>query len=264
MPLPVARALALATEPGGDLDTLRLTDVISLVDIGTFENDLLGDDLLVERGLEPTEDDSRSVGEALAAQVGHADVLIVHGSAHSHPVGSDLVDHIRSTDSLRIDGLHTIAIHRDICRTHDAEAAEHRLDPMHARAGTGPTGNGVWSLELHSLRPFHPERLVDQIERLGTGRHRSRGIFWVANRPYSACAWDGAGGQLSIGEIGRWGNRTPTTRLVYTGTGHEAPDLRAAFRDILLSDNETRTGMSVWLACQDVLAPWLGDRTSTW
>ncbi|KGM14510.1 CobW family GTP-binding protein [Cellulomonas bogoriensis] len=263
--LPVARALGWAARRGGDLPDVRLASVVGAVDVETCEHDLLGDDLLDERGLGLTEDDRRSVGEALAAQVGHVDVLVVAGERGAHPVGSDLLDHLRANDAVRVDGLHeldTAGLHR---MRHDTRTAERRLDPVHAApVQHAPTGNGVWSLDLRSPRPMHPERLLERIEDLGSGRLRSRGVFWVPDRPHSACVWDGAGGQLSIGELGPWRRRDPFTRLVYTGCGDEAPALRETFDSVILSDAEDARGLAPWLGAEDALAPWLGERSGAW
>jgi G3E family GTPase len=98
--LPVTRALGWGTRRGGGLRSLRLAGVVAAVERDTVEDDLLGDDLLAERGLALTEDDRRSVGEALAAQLGHADVVLVaaDGPADDHDsrVASDLIDHVRA------------------------------------------------------------------------------------------------------------------------------------------------------------------------
>jgi G3E family GTPase len=97
-----------------------------------------------------------------------------------------------------------------------------------ARPAPAHAGDRSWTLELHTPRPLHPERLLERIEELGAGRLRARGVFWVPNRPDSACLWDGAGGQLAVGDLGPW---------------HAVAD-----------------GGAAWLARPDVLAPWLGAR----
>lgn len=259
--LPVAGALAHACRRGGELPQVSLASVVGAVDVSTCEHDLLDDDLLAERHLELTYADRRSVGEALSAQLGHADVLAIAGDPSQHPAGSDLLDHLRAPDSLRVDSLYELDMRALMNARHDTSAAERRLDPMHTRATAGPTDHGVWSLELSSERPFHPERLVDQVERLGAGRLHSRGTFWVANRPLSACIWHGAGGQLSVGDHGPWKRHQPFTRLVFTGNGTQKSDLRSAFEDMLVTPAELTEGLGQWLGREDVLEPWLGTRS---
>ena len=301
-PLPVARALGGATRPGGALDGLRLATVLTVVDLAAVETDLLDDDLLEERGLALTAADHRSVGEVLAAQVEHADLVVTTGAPTpaivsgpdlsgsrplpdgvSHPgasaavhaaqdrrhasarTGSGLVDRLMADGSTRLDSLDGLHLADLSAATHDATRAERRAHPFGTRAVVGQDEEtGTWTLELSSDLPFDPQRLLHQVRRLGTGRLRSRGVFWVPNRPDSMCAWDGAGGQLSIGEVGTWEDLAPRTRLVFTGAADSAGDrdeLRAAFTEILATREEVADGGLRWLGREDVLAPWLGART---
>ncbi|GIG36945.1 CobW family GTP-binding protein [Cellulomonas pakistanensis] len=272
-PLPVTRALGAATRRGGVLRSLELATVLTAVDRDTVEDDLLGDDLLDERGIALTEDDRRGVGEALAAQLGHADVVLVAtggsegeqdaDTALDDRIASDLVEHVRAADSRRVDGLYSLDVAALFESRHDASAADRRLDPLHASAVPGaPTGNGVWTLELRSDRPLHPERMVAEVHRLGSGPFRSRGRFWVPSRPDSLCVWDGSGGQLSVGAMGLWHRRAPHTCLVFTGVGEGREQLRAAFEDILMTPEEYAAGLLPWLGREDVLEPWLGSRSA--
>ncbi|MBO1751810.1 GTP-binding protein [Actinotalea sp. BY-33] len=260
--LPVTRALSGATSRGGELPGVRLASVLAVVDVETVVEDLLGDDLLEERDLALTGDDRRSVGEALAAQLAHADLVLTTGDVDLHPQGSDLVDHTRARDGLRQDGLHDLDVRGLLSTRHSSRRGEARLDPVQAAPSRSTSASGVWTIELEDDRPVHPERFVDHVAALGSGRLRSRGVFWVADRPEAACAWDGAGGQLSIGTLGPWGRGRPVTRLVVTGTGDEAPRLRAAFERVLLTPEEMRRGPEAWAARHDALEPWLGARES--
>ncbi len=260
--LPVVRALGWAMRAGEPLAGLRLADTVTTVDLAAFEHDLLGDDLLDERGLALTDDDRRSVGEAVAAQVAHADVVLVTGDTHTHPIASDLLDHVRAADARRVDGRLGVRLVDLVAHEHRPVVAERRLDPAFVAPVPGaPTQHGVWTIDLHTDRPLHPERLLHDVQRLGSPPVRARGRFFVPSRPDTLCVWDGAGGQLSIGAAGPWGRRTPDTRLVITGTGDEAPALREAFADLVLSDAETTRGWGAWLGRPDVLAPWLGERS---
>ena len=71
-PVPVTAALT-----GGDADLpVVVHGVLTVVGAATLCEDLLGDDLLAERGRALTEEDERSVGEALAAQLDAADTVL--------------------------------------------------------------------------------------------------------------------------------------------------------------------------------------------
>lgn len=265
--LPVTIALDAATRPGAELAMMRLATVMTAVDIAAAEEDLLGIDSVAERGIGLMSDDERAVGEVLAGHLAHADLVVTSAGGSTHPslrtrCGGELVDHLRAHDSRRIDGLHEInASHLSAAR-HDAHAAQRRCNPLHAHATTHQ-GTHAWTLELTSTRALHPERLLECIEELGTGRVRSRGVFWVPTRPDSICQWDGAGGQLYIGELGVWAGQTPLTRLVFTGVARgERAHLREVFEAVLATEDEMAGGGLAWLGREDVLAPWLGERTA--
>ncbi|MFI2486343.1 GTP-binding protein [Promicromonospora kroppenstedtii] len=287
-PLPAARALAAETVRGGDLDHTRIATSFTVVDIDTLQHDLLGDDTLLERGLGLTTGDERSVGEALAAQIEQADLVVTHTS-HAEPTEapsatpSGLLDRLRGAGTRRVDGLHSLTAAALAAARHSPARAEHRAHPLGAVAisgrGSDPEDRS-WTLELRSPLPFHPERLLERIESLGAGGLRARGVFHVADRPGLACLWDGAGGQLAVGDLGPWSEvcagTPPHTRIVVVGVADAVdadavgPDaavllderqrLREAFHAALCTPEEAAAGVE-WLWREDHLAPWLGART---
>jgi G3E family GTPase len=291
-PLPAARALAIATEPGGVLDHTRVATSLTVVDIDTLQQDLFGDETLAERGLELTDDDERSVGEALAAQIEQADLVVTSSTsaAPSSPVepvetpsaetwsatSSGLLDRLRGAGTRRVDGLHALSASDLAAATHSPARAERRAHPLGAVVISGPggvPGDRSWTLELRSSLPFHPERLLDQIEELSAGGLRARGVFHVADRPGLACLWDGAGGQLAFGDLGPWSEvcagTVPHTRIVVVGVADDrgtdtAQDdrrrLLEAFQVALCTPDELAAGVE-WLWREDHLAPWLGARS---
>ncbi|PRZ02892.1 G3E family GTPase [Isoptericola sp. CG 20/1183] len=271
-PLPVGRALAAHTDAGEVLEDLRFTATVAVVDLDRVEADLLGDDLVDERDLALTPDDERPLGEALAAQLEQVDVVVTTGD---DPTGAGLVDRLRARDSRRIDGLHELDVTELAACRHDSVAAEGRAHPLGARnphRSSSDPADRSWSLLLKSRRPFHPERLLEQIEHLGTGPVRSRGVFHVPDRPDSVCLWDGAGGALCVADLGTWqevaGNRPPVTRILVVGAGEpdEARSTRDrildAFGEALATGAEVDDGGLRWLGREDVLEPWLGARTA--
>ena len=247
-PVPVAAALS------AQADALHVTfsGVVTVVRAATLTDDLFGDDLLAERGCALTEEDGRSVGEALASQLDAADVVVTDtvltATAQTvllHVCGPEVATLLLD----EVDG-RTLALprHTPGPRRYDLRAA--------TRPAVADTAE-VWTVELASPHPFHPERLLERIEDLGAGRLRARGTFWLPTRPQTACAWDGAGGQLCIGDMGDWAGETPRTRLVVTGTDPDARDrLLDAFADLLLTDEELQE--QDWWAVEDGFEPWLG------
>nr|WP_276611940.1 GTP-binding protein [Kineococcus vitellinus] len=124
---------------------------------------------------------------------------------------------------------------------------------------------------MTSERTLHPGRLLERVEDLGAGRLRARGTFRLTSRPSTLCAWDGAGGQLSIGEIGAWYPGERGTHLVLTGTEPEERErVRGAFRDVLATREEEAAAHEEVLEAllagagapggEDGFEPWLGPR----
>jgi G3E family GTPase len=289
-PLPAARALAAETAPGGKLVHTRVATTLAIVDADTLQQDLFGDDTLVDRGLELTADDERSVGEALAAQIEQADLVVASSSAVEpsslvEPVEtmsattSGLLDRLRGAGTRRVDGLHALSAADLGAVRHSPARAERRAHPLGAVVVTGSGGapdDRSWTLELRSPLPFHPERLLERIEDLSTGGLRARGVFHVADRPGLACLWDGAGGQLAFADLGPWSEvcagTVPHTRIVVVGVADdrgtaagglhdERQRLREAFHAALCTPQEMAAGVE-WLWREDHLEPWLGARSA--
>ncbi|WP_432562587.1 GTP-binding protein [Kineococcus sp. SYSU DK003] len=251
-PLPALQALALDEEVG---ELVSVTGVVTVCSGPDLLVDLLGDELLADRF---PHDDDRAVGEVLAHQLDEADLVLVEG--HLPQRSAVLLEHVTAPGCVVADLLAADAADVLAGRRPAAAQPSPRSDPRAARPSGAGDRLGVFTLDLRTAAGLHPQRLLDEIEAVGAGRLRARGVFWVPSRPGVVCAWDGAGGQLSIGAIGQWdtsrGERAQT-RLVVTGVDEgDAERVSAAFGRILATPAEARG----WKAAQDGLEPWLGQR----
>lgn len=236
---------------------LRLGAVLAAIGTGDVVRDLLSDDLLRERDLHTSPDDDRGVGEVACAQVEYADLVVLDGDPGAP--ARDLLAALARPDVPLVAG----AAELDAA---ELTTRRHRPGVSTAWCTPGPdvelpplASEHAFRLDLHSPRPFHPDRLLEDIERLGGGPHRTRGSFWVPTRPGDQLEWSGAGGQLSVGAHSPWGRRTPTTRIVVTGLGTPPPGLAAAFDELLLTPTEALLDQRTWDVPEDGLEPWLGD-----
>lgn len=235
---------------------LRLSCVVHAAGRADAGADLLTSDSLRDRGLHLEPDDDRGVGEVGCAQLELADLVVLDGE-----VDGDSLDLVRAlarpgvpvvAGSERLDGRLLVEQRRD---NHAASAwASPELDVDLPAL----VDSRAWRLELTSSRPFHPDRLLDHLERLADGPRRSRGSFWTPTRPADVLEWSGTGGQLSIGCYSPWGRRTPRTRLLLTGLGTPPVDLAGAFDAMVLSETEM-SDLARWTVPEDGLEPWLGD-----
>lgn len=235
---------------------LRIAAALVALEGPVINEDLLGDDLLTERGLPVRDDDGRGVAETASAMVEYADLVVVSGELDD--VGRDLLELIARPGARIIDATSSLdpatlmeGIHR---HDHSEDWVQVvRRDPLPTR--TRPT---AWVLDFRSERPFHPQRLQDRIEALGRGNRRSRGCFWLPSRPAQVCQWDGAGGMVSIGPAEHWDGDGPLTRIVVVGIDEGPDDLAGVFESCLLTDAELAERGPYWEVSADGLEPWLG------
>lgn len=242
--------------------SLRVSAVVAAVGSRHPVRDLLGGDLLADRGHHSAYDDRRGVGEVLAAMVEYADVVTFDETDAPdgvvEPVARGLVEALARPGTPVVIGSHGLDGAELTGRMHqhsrtDAWTSPTRTEPLPALAA-----EGVWRLDLRSPRAFHPDRLLESLERLGAGPHRSRGCFWLPTRSGRALEWDGAGGQLSIGDHAAWGRHQPFTRIVLTGVGAAPADLRAAFDHLLVTEPASAGEAGGWNVTEDGFEPWLG------
>ncbi len=237
---------------------VAISAVIAALDGATVAEDLLGEDLLDERGLATSEDDRRGVAEVVGAIVEYADVVCL--TQVPDPDELALIEALARpripvvTDPSVLDAPGLVAgVHRH-------QAVEAWVSEVRRGALPPLPSSGVWRLDLCSDRPFHPLRFHDELGILGGGPRRSRGCFWLPTRPDVICVWDGAGGQASVGSTQKWGRETPLTRITIVGLDdHEGRDeIEAAFDRCLLTDEELATRGRIWEESWDGLEPWLG------
>jgi G3E family GTPase len=236
---------------------LKLSSVVAAVGTGDIVSDLLSDEQLCERGVHTNPDDDRGVGEVGCAQIEFADVVVLDDDPGAE--ATDLVRALARPDVPLVAGADQLDGTAITAQRHQHTLTNAWCSPEFDVGLPPLDGSRAWRLDLASRRPFHPERLLDQIERLGTGAHRSRGTFWSPTRPGAVLEWSGAGGQLSIGSYTRWGRQVPATRLIFTGLGTPPTDLADAFEQLLLTPTEALLDRRSWDVLEDGLEPWLGD-----
>lgn len=229
---------------------VRIERVVAAVDGSCLSDDLLGDTLLADRGLESSREDRRGTGEVLARLLEYADLVVATEPAGSADLG--LVRTLARPDVPVVLGAENV----DASSTavHDPAATAAWIDPLSAATLPARVDPGIWRIELRSSQPFHPTRLLDGLSDLGSGRHRSKGCFWLPSRPGQAILWEGAGGQLSVGNGPLWGRRPRQSRLVITGVGTAPGHLRSSFEAMLLAPGEPAPVTALF----DGFEPWLG------
>ncbi|KUN33834.1 cobalamin biosynthesis protein CobW [Streptomyces longwoodensis] len=299
------RPMAEVVVAGG----LTLMGVVTAVDPALLLPCLGNGDDLAERGLAAAAEDRRTVADTFARQMEYAPVLAVvdspeaddedrellrqlHPTARRVPVpsgasadpatpgapesapssarASNPPARLTSADGRIPAALSPLAA--AVLAGFDVEAAAAAQHPACALLPAEADAHGVSTLVWHRRRPFHPERLYRALEDLTCAAARSRGRFWLADRPDTLLHWDAAGGALCVEPAGPWlaslsdaaWDGVPPVRraaaaldwhpehgdrgqhLVFTSPGLDREGLTRLLESCLLTDAEYAAGRDAW------------------
>ncbi|MFF2849795.1 CobW family GTP-binding protein [Streptomyces sp. NPDC058001] len=228
-----------------------------------------GDDL-ADVGLAAAATDQRTVADTWARQLEYAPVLAVADSPEADDEDRALLAQLHPTARRVPIG------HGDLAGAafggFDVEAAAAAQHPACARLPADADEAGVSTLVWHRRRPFHPERLYAALEDLTCAAARSRGRFWLADRPDTLLHWDAAGGALCVESAGPWLAALPDAawemvppvrraaaaldwhpehgdccqHLVFTSPGLDRDGLADLLESCLLTDAEYAAGRAAW------------------
>jgi G3E family GTPase len=278
------KAMAEVVTAGG----LTVTGVITAVDPALVLPYLGNGDDLAERGLAAAATDQRTVADTFARQLEYAPVLAVLDSPEADEEDRELLAQLHPTarqvpigDPRPTDPAGTRYPVRPTAQSPLARAALAGFDVESAAAAQHPAcallpadadAHGVCTLVWHRRRPFHPERLYEALEDITCAAARSRGRFWLADRPDVLLHWDAAGGALCVESAGPWlaslpdaaWDMVPPVRraaaamdwhpehgdccqhLVFTSPGLDRDGLERLLESCLLTDAEYAAGRAAW------------------
>ncbi|MCX5192641.1 GTP-binding protein [Streptomyces sp. NBC_00249] len=264
---PRAMAEVIAAH-GGEL--LDLSNVVTAVDPALALAALANGDDLAEAGLASAATDRRTVGDTWARQLEYAAVLALVDSPEADESDLALLAQLHPTARRVAAGSPELV--RLAFAGFDTEAAAAAQHPACALLPQEADEAGVATLVWHRCRPFHPERLYAALEDLACAAARSRGRFWLADRPDTLLSWEAAGGALLVEDNGPWLASLPDAawelvppvrraaaalgwhpehgdccqHLVFTSPGLDADGLRGLLESCLLTDAEFGQGRKGW------------------
>ncbi|WP_129843509.1 GTP-binding protein [Streptomyces sp. RFCAC02] len=251
---------------------ISLVGVVTAVDPALVLPYLANGDDLADVGLAAARGDRRTVGDTSARQLEYATVLaLVDGGETADASDHALLSQLHPT--ARTVGV-TVpeALLRAATAGFDATAAAARLHPATALLPQERDERGVTTYVWRSRRPFHPGRLYAALEDLACAAVRSRGRFWLADRPGTLLSWDAAGGALCVNDAGLWlvaspdeaWQRVPAARraaaaldwhpehgdreqhLVFVSPGLDTDGLATVLESCLLTEAEYAAGPGSW------------------
>ncbi|MFJ9643179.1 CobW family GTP-binding protein [Streptomyces sp. NPDC101206] len=255
---------------GYGADRLVLTNVITAVDPALVLPYLANGDDLAEAGLAAAPTDQRTVGDTWARQLEYAPVLALVDSEGADDEDRALLAQLHPT-ARRVPAA-SVDLARAAFAGFDVEAAAAAQHPACALLPQAADEAGVTTLVWHRRRPFHPERLYEALEDLCCAAARSRGRFWLADRPDTLLTWDAAGGALCVESAGPWLASLPDAawdmvppmrraaaaldwhpehgdccqHLVFTSPGLDQDGLERLLDSCLLTDAEYLPGREAW------------------
>lgn len=260
------KAMAEVVVAGG----LTVTGVITAVDPALVLPCLGNGDDLADGGLAAAATDQRTVADTFARQLEYAPVLAVTDSEEADEEDRELLAQLHPTARQVVIG------HGDLAAAalagFDVEAAAAAQHPACALLPAEADAHGVSTLVWHRGRPFHPERLYAALEDLTCAAARSRGRFWLADKPDTLLHWDAAGGALCVESAGPWLASLPDAawdlvppvrraaaaldwhpehgdccqHLVFTSPGLDRDGLEHLLESCLLTDAEYAAGRAAW------------------
>lgn len=260
------KAMAEVITSGG----LTVTGVITAVDAALLLPYLGNGDDLAAAGLAAAATDQRTIADTFARQLEYAPILAVLDSEQADDEDRELLGQLHPTARQIPVGQGDLA--GAALAGFDVEAAAAAQHPACALLPVEADAYGVTTLVWHRCRPFHPERLYDALEDLTCAAARSRGRFWLADKPDSLLHWDAAGGALCVESAGPWLASLPDAawelvppvrraaaaldwhpehgdccqHLVFTSPGLDRDGLELLLESCLLTDTEYAAGRAAW------------------
>ncbi|MFC8592050.1 CobW family GTP-binding protein [Streptomyces atroolivaceus] len=264
---PQAMAEVIAAHGDGRVE---VTSVITAVDPALVLPYLANGDDLAEAGLAAAATDQRTVGDTWARQLEYASAVAIVDDGQADEEDRALIGQLHPTAPQAASGSQELA--RLALAGFDVEAAGAGQHPACALLPQEAEEAGVSTLVWRKHRPFHPERLYDALEDLSCAAARSRGRFWLADRPDTLLSWDAAGGALCVENNGPWLASLPDAawdmippvrraaaaldwhpehgdccqHLVFISPGLDRDGLTALLDSCLLTDAEYTAGRAAW------------------
>ena len=251
-PLPVAETFTFEAEEGVGgalLDLAEVDSMVTVVDAVNFRKDMKKADDLVARGLQASENDTRTITDLLVSQVEFASVILINKCDLVNP---EELAYVRGVvralngDAKIIESVNSKIDIGEIIgsKSYDFEKVSQSaswIKAINDQSDKVPETEeyGISSFVYRSRKPFHPQRLMDFIvnelgdqddqddkddkERLeGSPARpstpqslarseviRSKGFFWLASRPAEMMVWSQAGGLFQLTPGGDWWIDTP-------------------------------------------------------
>ena len=229
-PVPVAQTFSFVDEENGiDLSRFSYIDtMVTVVDAANFFNDFGSPETLVDRQLNDSVDDDRTIVNLLTDQVEFANIIVLNkvdlvstehlGILRStlkklNPSARVIESNFSQVDSSNI-------LHTGLFNFEEAEQNAGWIAELNKEEHTPETEEyGIGSFVYRSSLPFDEQRFWDYFNHRYPGNIiRRKGLFWIASRPDQALIWGQAGGSIRTDSAGVWWSSMPMSQRSQHGS----------------------------------------------
>jgi G3E family GTPase len=218
-PVPVAQTFSFTDEANGiDLSKWSYIDsMVTVVDAFNFGRDFGSTDTVHSRALND-DTDHRPIVNLLTDQIEFADIILINKAdlvsyeqlselraliSQLNPHAKIILSTFGNIESSQILGTRLFDFEKARGSAGWIQELQNHEDGKTRQPETEEYG--ISSFVFRDKRPFHPERFWDYIsENWHAGIIRSKGLFWLASRPYEALNWSQSGGSLRAESAGVW------------------------------------------------------------
>lgn len=221
-PLPVATTFDFRDEQGNSLsDVSELDTMVTVVDAANLVQNYSSTDFLRDQGESLGEDDERTLVDLLTEQIEFANVIVLNKMDLISKDELAIVKSIIRSLNARAKIIETTQSQLDIDEVMDTglfdleEAQEHPLwaqELYNFKDHVPETEEyGITSFVFHASEPFDPVKIHHFFQEQWPGVIRSKGFFWLANRPDFVGEVSQAGSMVQHKGMGRWWAAVPKT-----------------------------------------------------
>jgi len=214
-PIPVAQTFSFVDEEQGiDLSRFSYIDtMVTVVDSFNFYKDFGSPELLRDRDLTDMAGDERTIVNLLTDQIEFANVIVLNKTDLIPPAEVRLLRTLirkLNPDARIIESLFSEVDPHEILNTglfnfDAASASTGWIQELNSTHTPETEEYGISSVVFRDKRPFHPKRFMRFLqEEFPSNIIRSKGLFWLADRPDQAMNFSQAGGSSRLDPAGVW------------------------------------------------------------
>lgn len=221
-PIPVAQTFTY-TDDVLNIDltkNCRLDTMVTVVDANRFWNDFADGESLLDRKQAINENDTREVIDLLIDQIEFANVIILNkidllekeDVIELHQLLQKLNPNAKIIESSFSNVPLQEILNTNVFNYEEASQSAGWIQELNSEHHTPETEEyGINSFVYRRKYPFHPERLMNWLEKWPVDVVRAKGFFWLASRNNMIGLLSQAGSSITIQGAGEWIAALPET-----------------------------------------------------